>query len=193
MISHANCKERTVSNSTDVIHEETERRRIVNRLKRLEGQIRGLQTMIESGKNCEAVLTQIMAAKSALNQVGLHIIGHAMKGCMIGDEDISRDDLIDQTFDVLKRYRLVAAANTPIGDKTPALQVHRSPRTALRWRQERNPSAGPGALRAHAIPASISSAVFAAWYSSYGSRCAITSTTPGKRSQIARSTSSATS
>ena len=109
-----------MSNSTDVIHEETERRRIVNRLKRLEGQIRGLQTMIESGKNCEAVLTQIMAAKSALNQVGLHIIGHAMKGCMIGDEDISRDDLIDQTFDVLKRYRLVAAANTPIGDKTPA-------------------------------------------------------------------------
>jgi DNA-binding FrmR family transcriptional regulator len=104
----------------ETINEEAERRRIVNRLKRLEGQIRGLQTMIESGKNCEAVLTQIMAAKSALNQVGLHIIGHAMKGCMIGDEDISRDDLINRTFDVLKRYREIASANTPIGDKTPA-------------------------------------------------------------------------
>ena len=48
-----------------------ERRRILNRLKRLEGQVRGLQTMVESGKDCDSVLTQVMAAKSALNQVGL--------------------------------------------------------------------------------------------------------------------------
>ncbi len=81
-----------------------ERTRILNRLKRLEGQIRGLQSMIESGKDCEDVLTQIMAAKSALNQVGLHIIGHSMKRCLIDEEDKSRDELIDEAIAVFLKY-----------------------------------------------------------------------------------------
>lgn len=81
-----------------------ERRRIVNRLKRLEGQVRGLQTMIESGQECEAILTQIMAAKSALNQVGLHIIGHSMKTCLLDDEAKSRDELIDEAIKVFLKY-----------------------------------------------------------------------------------------
>jgi DNA-binding FrmR family transcriptional regulator len=81
-----------------------ERRRIINRLKRLEGQIRGLQTMIESGQECEAILTQIMAAKSALNQVGLHIIGHSMKTCLVDDEVKSRDELIDEAIKVFLKY-----------------------------------------------------------------------------------------
>lgn len=83
---------------------DAERKQIINRLKRLEGQIRGLQSMIESGKECEAVLTQIMAAKSALNQVGLHIIGHSMKSCLIDDTDKSRDELIDEAIAVFLKY-----------------------------------------------------------------------------------------
>ena len=83
---------------------EEERRRILNRLKRLEGQIRGLQTMVESGKDCDSVLTQIMAAKSALNQVGLHIIGHSMKTCLLDDEIKDRDELIDEAIKVFLKY-----------------------------------------------------------------------------------------
>lgn len=89
---------------TDAIGNEEERRRIVNRLKRLEGQVRGLQTMIESGKDCAAVLTQIMAAKSALNQVGLHIIGYSMKTCLMEDGDKNRDELIDEAIKVFLKY-----------------------------------------------------------------------------------------
>ena len=81
-----------------------ERRLIINRLKRLEGQIRGLQSMIESDQECEAVLTQIMAAKSALNQVGMHIIGHAMKRCLINDDALERDELINETIKVFLKY-----------------------------------------------------------------------------------------
>ena len=81
-----------------------ERTRIVNRLRRLEGQIRGLQTMIESGQDCDAVLTQVMAAKSALNQVGLHIVGHAMKTCLIDDETATRDEVIDEAIKVFIKY-----------------------------------------------------------------------------------------
>lgn len=83
---------------------EEERRRILNRLKRLEGQIRGLQTMVDSGKDCDSVLTQIMAAKSALNQVALHIIGHSMKTCLLDDEIKDRDELIDEAIKVFLKY-----------------------------------------------------------------------------------------
>jgi CsoR family transcriptional regulator, copper-sensing transcriptional repressor len=81
-----------------------ERRRILNRLKRLEGQVRGLQAMVESGRDCEPVLTQVMAAKSALNQVGLLIVGHAMKNCLVSSEAESRDEMIDEALAVLLRY-----------------------------------------------------------------------------------------
>lgn len=90
--------------SDQLVAPEEERRRIINRLKRLEGQIRGLQTMIESEKDCDAVLTQIMAAKSALNQVGLHIIGHAMKTCLLDEEVSDRDELIDEAIKVFLKY-----------------------------------------------------------------------------------------
>lgn len=83
---------------------EEERRRIQNRLKRLEGQIRGLQTMIDSGKDCDAVLTQVIAAKSALNQVGLLIIGHSMKTCLVDEAGGTRDEIVDQALSVLLRY-----------------------------------------------------------------------------------------
>lgn len=81
-----------------------ERKKIVNRLRRLEGQVRGLQTMIENGQECDAVLTQVMAAKSALNQVGLHIVGHAMKRCLVDDEAATRDEVIDEAIKVFLKY-----------------------------------------------------------------------------------------
>lgn len=86
------------------IVDETERRRIINRLRRLEGQIRGLQSMIESDQECDAVLTQVMAAKSALNQVGLQIIGHAMKRCLIDEQAETREEVIDEAIRVFLKY-----------------------------------------------------------------------------------------
>jgi len=88
----------------DLFPDEAERKRILNRLSRLEGQIRGLHSMIESGKDCDSVLTQIMAAKSALNQVGLHIVGHSMKTCLISNEAASRDEVIDEAIAVFLKY-----------------------------------------------------------------------------------------
>jgi DNA-binding FrmR family transcriptional regulator len=45
-----------------------------------------------------------MAAKSALNQVGLHIIGHSMKRCLIDEEEKTRDELIDDAIAVFLKY-----------------------------------------------------------------------------------------
>ena len=84
--------------------DDQERKRIVNRLRRLEGQVRGLQNMIEDGKDCDAVLTQVMAAKSALNQVGLLIIGHSMKSCLLSSEAATRDEMVDEALSLVLRY-----------------------------------------------------------------------------------------
>jgi DNA-binding FrmR family transcriptional regulator len=50
------------------------------------------------------VLTQIMAAKSALNQVGLHIIGYSMKTCLVDDSVTDKDELIDDAIKVFLKY-----------------------------------------------------------------------------------------
>lgn len=93
------------ANAAALIADDAERKKILNRLRRLEGQIRGLQTMIEAGQDCDAILTQVMAAKSALNQVGLHVVGHAMKHCMIDDDpSITRDEVIDEAIKVFLKY-----------------------------------------------------------------------------------------
>ena len=81
-----------------------ERHAILNRLRRLEGQVRGLQAMIDSGQDCEAVLTQVMAAKSALNRVGLMIIGHSMKSCLAAGDAATKDEIVDEALSVLLRY-----------------------------------------------------------------------------------------
>jgi CsoR family transcriptional regulator, copper-sensing transcriptional repressor len=91
--------------TTTGIGPDADRKKILNRLRRLEGQIRGLQTMVESGQECEAVLTQVMAAKSALNQVGLHVVGHAMKNCMVTeDPSATRDEIVDEAIKVFLKY-----------------------------------------------------------------------------------------
>ncbi len=54
---------------------------IINRLKRIEGQIRGLQKMIEREEDCDKFLTQLVAAKAALEQTGMLIVTNNMKKC----------------------------------------------------------------------------------------------------------------
>jgi DNA-binding FrmR family transcriptional regulator len=91
-------------NPTEDLPIQDERKKIINRLRRLEGQIRGLQSMIESEKDCEEVLTQVMAAKSALDQVGLHIIRYAMHECLLDESDMTTEELVDEALKVFLKY-----------------------------------------------------------------------------------------
>lgn len=56
---------------------------ITNRLKRVEGQVRGLQRMVEEQRDCEAILTQLMAARAALDRVGLLIADNFVRDCIM--------------------------------------------------------------------------------------------------------------
>ena len=59
-----------MSTSPAITNRETEKAKIVNRLRRLEGQLRGLQRMVDEEKSCVAVLTQLASAKRALDATG---------------------------------------------------------------------------------------------------------------------------
>ena len=56
---------------------------ITNRLKRVEGQVRGLQRMVDDHRECEAILTQLMAARSALDRVGVLIVENFVQECLL--------------------------------------------------------------------------------------------------------------
>ena len=55
---------------------------MISRLRRIEGQVRGLQRMIEEGASCESIITQLMAARAALDKVGIHILTHHAEECV---------------------------------------------------------------------------------------------------------------
>jgi len=57
-------------------------KRIIARLRRIEGQIRGLQRLVEEGKDCTQVIHQLSAARKALDKVGFLILTHRMEECV---------------------------------------------------------------------------------------------------------------
>ena len=54
---------------------------LLNRLKRLEGQVRGVERMIENGRDCESIITQLGAVRSAIESVGALLLRNYMKIC----------------------------------------------------------------------------------------------------------------
>ena len=62
--------------------EPPEGRDIAARLRRLEGQVRGLQTMLSQGRDCEAVVTQFLAVRAALDEVGARIVDLEVSECL---------------------------------------------------------------------------------------------------------------
>ena len=65
--------------------ERTKSDALVARLRRIEGQIRGIQRMLEQGRECDDVLTQLMAARSGLDQAGLLIMDRHIERCLLAD------------------------------------------------------------------------------------------------------------
>ena len=57
---------------------------LITRLRRIEGQMRGLQRMLEEGRECEDVLTQVMAVRSSIDQVGLLLMDRHIDTCLLG-------------------------------------------------------------------------------------------------------------
>jgi DNA-binding FrmR family transcriptional regulator len=67
--------------------EDDAQRRLLHRLRRLEGQVRGLQAMIEGGRSCREVLTLLAGVRSALNATGDLILERYVETCRVDLEE----------------------------------------------------------------------------------------------------------
>lgn len=81
---------------------------IKNRLSRIEGQVRGIQRMIDNGEGCGSILVQVAAVRSAINKVGGIVLENYTKTCIKnsaakGDEK-SLDELIDTIIKFTRYY-----------------------------------------------------------------------------------------
>ncbi len=78
---------------------------LMDRLKKIEGQVRGLQRMIEEDRYCVDVLVQVAAVRAALNKVGMSLLeGHA-RGCMRAAARRGEgDQSVAELMDVLERF-----------------------------------------------------------------------------------------
>ncbi|MCR8657006.1 metal-sensitive transcriptional regulator [Paenibacillus sp. T3-5-0-4] len=69
---------------------------MINRLNRIEGQVRGLKGLIEKDTYCDDVLNQISSVQSALNGVGKLLLEHHMKSCVIDRIHEGENQVIDE-------------------------------------------------------------------------------------------------
>ncbi|MFF7311671.1 metal-sensing transcriptional repressor [Streptomyces sp. NPDC008137] len=65
---------------------------VVNRLRRAQGQIAGVIKMIEEGRDCEDVVTQLAAASRALDKAGFAIIATGLQQCLTGGDMAASED-----------------------------------------------------------------------------------------------------
>ena len=78
---------------------------LLARLRRIEGQIRGIAGMVGSDQYCVDILTQITAATSALERVGLHLLSSHIKGCVRDAVSTPEgDEKVAELVDVVARF-----------------------------------------------------------------------------------------
>lgn len=78
---------------------------VLRRLRRIEGQIRGIQRMLEDERYCVDVLIQIAAVRAALDKVGLALIEDHTRGCVRNALANSQgDEAIDELMDVIAQF-----------------------------------------------------------------------------------------
>jgi CsoR family transcriptional regulator, copper-sensing transcriptional repressor len=79
------------------------REQLLERLRRIEGQVRGIEGMVESERYCIDVLTQISAAQAALDKVALGLLDGHVQTCVIGAEPGRQDERSEEMMAAVGR------------------------------------------------------------------------------------------
>ena len=83
--------------------------KVLNRLSRIEGQVRGLSRMVEEDRYCIDVLTQLQAVRAALSRVEGQVLKDHMDNCVMGA--IAGDDLADRKAKASELIELLCSAS----------------------------------------------------------------------------------
>lgn len=80
-----------------------QKKALLNRLKRIEGQVRGLQTQIEQDAYCNDILTQSAAVASAINAFNKELLANHIRTCVARDLRAGQDEVIDELAETVQR------------------------------------------------------------------------------------------
>ena len=82
---------------------EEERKKLIHRLNRIEGQIRGIRGMVEKDAYCADILVQSAAVNAAVNAFNKELLAHHIKGCVARDIREGKDEVIDELVATLQK------------------------------------------------------------------------------------------
>ena len=86
------------------IRSEEEKRALINRLNRIEGQIRGIRAMVEKDAYCPDILTQASAASAALGSFAKVLLSEHIRICVAEDVRSGNDETLDELLDTLQKW-----------------------------------------------------------------------------------------
>lgn len=82
---------------------EEEYKKLLNRLNRIEGQIRGIKKMVENDAYCTDILMQVSAANAALNSFNKELLASHIRTCVASDIREGKDETIDELVVTLQK------------------------------------------------------------------------------------------
>lgn len=80
---------------------EDEKKALINRLSRIEGQIRGIRGMVERDAYCADIVTQISAVSAALGSFNKELLGEHIRSCVVNDVKEGDGEKVDELIDLL--------------------------------------------------------------------------------------------
>lgn len=83
---------------------EDEKQTLLNRLRRIEGQVRGVAGMVERDAYCVDVLTQVQAVSSALTAFSKALLESHIKSCVREDVIAGNDEVLDELVETVARF-----------------------------------------------------------------------------------------
>ena len=83
--------------------DDDEYKKLLNRLSRIEGQIRGIRKMVESDAYCTDILVQVSAVSAALNAFNKELLSNHIHTCVANDIREGNDETIDELCETLKK------------------------------------------------------------------------------------------
>lgn len=106
MTCHCNDKKEDAACVEHIKHkqrEEAEKKALMTRLNRIEGQVRGVRSMVEEDRYCVDILTQVSAIQAALNSFNKELLARHIKTCVTEDIRDGKEEAVDELCEVLKK------------------------------------------------------------------------------------------
>ena len=76
---------------------------MINRLSRIEGQVRGIKRMVEEDAYCTDILVQVSAVNAALNSFNKELLARHIKSCVVDDIKNDNEEAVDELCELLKK------------------------------------------------------------------------------------------